>query len=162
MLNLPPENKPWNVGGNFKTRNNKMNSFFNFQFGEFSQASPNWFDWFSLISSLIISAASIFLAFYIAERIYKREKLDKEKESIDLQNSEIELFKNNLTELNTAIEKQIIDLQKYSEEKNFKLTFNQSVQVDFFQFVKIQHCIQQRFALMAGLAENPQWHSCLI
>ena len=34
--------------------------------------------------------------------------------------------------------------------------------VDFFQFVKIQHCIQQRFALMAGLAENPQWHSCLI
>lgn len=116
-----------------------MNSFFNFQFGEFNQVTPNWFDWFSLISSLIISAASIFLAFYIAERIYKREKIDKEKESSDLQNSEIELFKNNLTELNTAIENQIISLQKYAEEKNFKLTFNQSVQVDFLQFIDIKH-----------------------
>ena len=116
-----------------------MNSFFNFQFGEFNQASPNWFDWFSLISSLIISAASIFLAFDIAERIYKREKNDKEKESQDLQDTEIELFKNNLTELNIAIENQITNLQKYVEDKNFKLTFNQSVQVDFLQFIDIKH-----------------------
>ncbi|MCH4828739.1 hypothetical protein [Flavobacterium columnare] len=116
-----------------------MNSFFNFQFGEFNQATPNWFDWFSLLSSLFISAASIFLAFYIAERIYNREKRDKEKEAIDLQNSEIELFKNSLNELNFAIEKQIVDLQKYIDEKNFKLTFNQNVQVDFLQFIDIKY-----------------------
>lgn len=116
-----------------------MNSFFNFQFGEFNQATPNWFDWFSLLSSLFISAASIFLAFYIAERIYNREKRDKEKEAIDLQKSEIELFKNSLSELNVAIEKQIVDLQKYIDEKNFKLTFNQNVQVDFLQFIDIKY-----------------------
>lgn len=116
-----------------------MNSFFNFQFGEFNQATPNWFDWFSLLSSLFISAASIFLAFYVAERIYNREKRDKRKEAIDLQNSEIELFKNSLSELNTAIEKQIVDLQKYIDEKKFKLTFNQNVQVDFLQFIDIKY-----------------------
>ena len=64
-----------------------MNSFFNFQFGEFSQVTPNWFDWFSLISSLVISASSIFLAFYLAERIYKKEKIDRNTEDLDIQNS---------------------------------------------------------------------------
>ncbi|MES2574703.1 MAG: hypothetical protein V4572_07155 [Bacteroidota bacterium] len=116
-----------------------MNSFFNFQFGEFSQATPNWFDWFSLISSLVISATSIFLAFYLAERIYKKEKTDRNTEDLDIQNSEVQLFKNSLTELNSAIEKQIIDLQSYIDNKDFKLIFHSSIQVDFLQFINVKY-----------------------
>lgn len=116
-----------------------MNSFFNFQFGEFSQTTPNWFDWFSLLSSLIISAASIFLAFYLAERIYKKEKTDKNTEDLDIQNSEVHLFKNSLIELDRAIEKQIVDLQSYIDNKDFKLIFNSAIQVDFLQFVNVKY-----------------------
>ena len=120
-----------------------MNSFFNLQFGNFSQATPNWFDWFSLLSSLFISAASIYWAFSIAEGMYQKEKRDKEKEANDLQNSEIELFKNNLNELNKAIEKQIDDLEKYIDEKKFKLTINQFIHVDFLQFIDIK-CLYKK------------------
>ncbi len=116
-----------------------MNSFFNFQFGEFSQATPNWFDWFSLISSLVISATSIFLAFYLAERIYKKEKTDRNTEDLNIQNSEVQLFKNSLTELNSAIEKQIIDLQSYIDNKDFKLIFHSAIQVDFLQFINVKY-----------------------
>ncbi len=116
-----------------------MNSFFNFQFGEFSQATPNWFDWFSLISSLVINASSIFLAFYLAERIYKKEKIDRNTEDLDIQNSKVQLFKNSLTELNRAIEKQIIDLQSYIDNKDFKLIFHSSIQVDFLQFINVKY-----------------------
>lgn len=116
-----------------------MNSFFNFQFGQFSQTTPNWFDWFSLISSLIISGASIFLAFYLAERIYKKEKSDRNIEDIEIQNSEVELFKNSITELDTAVEKQIIDLQSYIDSEDFKLVFHPDIQVDFLQFIDLKH-----------------------
>lgn len=116
-----------------------MNSFFNLQFGEFQQATPNWFDWFSLLISLIINAASIFLAFYIAESIYNREKKDKEKEETDLQNSEIELFKINLIKLGEETEKQIINLKEAIREKNFKLTINQGVQAQFLQYIEIKY-----------------------
>lgn len=116
-----------------------MNSFFNFQFGQFTQTTPNWFDWFSLISSLIISGASIFLAFYLAENIYKKEKLDRNIEDIEIQNCEVELFKNSITELDTAIEKQIIDLQSYIDSQDFKLVFHPDIQVDFLQFIDVKY-----------------------
>jgi hypothetical protein len=116
-----------------------MNSFFNFQFGQFTQTTPNWFDWFSLISSLIISGASIFLAFYLAENIYKKEKLDRNIEDNEIQNSEVELFKNSITELDIAIEKQIIDLQSYIDSQDFKLVFHPDIQVDFLQFIDVKY-----------------------
>ena len=115
-----------------------MNSFFNFQFGEFNGSSPNWFDWFSVILNTTVSAASIFLAFYLAERIYKKEKKDKEKEDDSILNSETLLFKNSLTELNTAIKSQVSDLKEYTERRDFSLKFHQDVQVDFLQFIDVK------------------------
>lgn len=120
-----------------------MNSFFNFQFGEFNQTTPNWFDWFSLISTLVISAASIFLAFYLAERIYKKEKADKKIEDLDIQNSEVQLFRNSLKELDIAIENQIVDLKSYIKNKDFKLIFHSSIQVDFLQFIDIKYLYRE-------------------
>ncbi|QEE48417.1 hypothetical protein FUA48_02145 [Flavobacterium alkalisoli] len=115
-----------------------MNSFFNIQFGEFNESSPNWFDWFSLIINIIVSAASILLAFYLAERIYKKEKKDKEKDNLDLLNSEVDLFENSLIELNVAIKSQIKDLEEYVEQKNFSLKFHPDIQVDFLQFIDVK------------------------
>lgn len=116
-----------------------MNSFFNFQFGEFSQKTPNWFDWFSLLSSLIISGASIFYAFRLAKKTYKQEKIDRNAEDLDIQNSEVELFKNSLSELDEAIEKQIVDLQYYVDNKDLKLVCHPDIQVDFLQFLDIKY-----------------------
>lgn len=116
-----------------------MNSFFNLQFGNFSQSTPNWFDWFSLLSSLLVSGLSIFFAFKLAEKIYKKEKWDKNLEDLEIQNSEVELFKNNLIELNSSIEKQIIDLQTYNDNRDFKLVFHPDIQVDFLQFIDIKY-----------------------
>lgn len=116
-----------------------MNSIFSFQFGEFSQASPNWFDWFSLIISVVINAISILFAYYLGEKVYKREKRDKTQENTEIQLSEIELFKNNISQLKIAIDKQIIDLKEYIEKKDFILTFHPDIQVDFLQFIDIKY-----------------------
>jgi hypothetical protein len=116
-----------------------MNSIFSVQFGEFSQASPNWFDWFSLIISVVINAISILFAYYLGEKVYKREKRDKTQENTEIQLSEIELFKNNISQLKIAIDKQIIDLKEYIEKKDFILTFHPDIQVDFLQFIDIKY-----------------------
>ena len=116
-----------------------MNSFFNLQFGNFSQSTPDWFDWFSLISSLLVSGLSIFFAFKLAEKVYQKEKADKNLEDLEIQNSEVELFKNSLIELNSSIEKQITDLETYNANRDFKLVFHPDIQVDFLQFINIKY-----------------------
>lgn len=116
-----------------------MNSFFNLQFGEFSQSSPNWFDWFSLIISLIVNTLSIFAAYYISERVYKKEKKDLKLEDENIQTSEVELFKNSILLLKIAIDSQIIDLKEYIEKKDFSLKFHPDIQVDFLQFINVKY-----------------------
>ena len=116
-----------------------MNSFLTLQSGNFSQSIPNWFDWFSLIISLLVSGASIFFAFKLAEKIYLKEKTDKNFEDLELQNSEVEIFKNSLIELNDSIDKQIIDLQDHIINRDLKLVFHPEIQVDFLQFIDIKH-----------------------
>ncbi|GAA3732891.1 hypothetical protein GCM10022422_14350 [Flavobacterium ginsengisoli] len=116
-----------------------MNSFLNLQFGNFTQSTPNWFDWFSLISSLLVSGLSIYFAFKLAEKVYQKEKADKNLEDLEIQNSEVELFKNSLVELNSSIEMQIIALQNYNNNRDFTLVFHPDIQVDFLQFIDIKH-----------------------
>lgn len=110
-------------------------SIFNIQFGTFNDSGSSWFDWLSVF----ISGISILLAYYIAERVYSKEKKDKKKENADLVRSTNLLLENNLRQLNIAIIEQITSLKIYNEEKNFKLTFHPDVQVDFLQFVNIQY-----------------------
>ncbi|SHH18520.1 hypothetical protein [Flavobacterium defluvii] len=116
-----------------------MNYLFILQSENLSQTAPNWFDWFSLISSLLVSGASIFFAFKLAEKVYQKEKSDKVLEDLEIQNSEIQIFKSSLIELNDSIEKQIINLQKYDSNRDFKLFLHVDIKVDFLQFIDIKY-----------------------
>ncbi len=116
-----------------------MNSFFTFQFGDFADSSPSWFDWLSLVISSLISIFSVWGGFWIANRIYSKEKDDKIIEENEIQESEIRLFKNSLTQLKFSIEHQIEGLEEYLEKQDFSLKFHQGVQVDFLQFINIKY-----------------------
>ena len=105
----------------------KMTSFWSF--------SQNWFD----ILSLVLTILSLWLAFYLGERGYKRDKKDKAKEQKELIKSEVKLFENNLGQLNLSIDSQLKALEKYKEEQNFSLEFNPDVQVDFLKFIDVKH-----------------------
>jgi len=116
-----------------------MNYLFILQSENFSQGDPSWFDWFSLISSLLVSGVSIFFAFKLAEKVYQKEKSDKILEDLEIQNSEVQIFKKSLIELNDSIEKQIINLQKYNSNRDFRLLLHVDIKVDFLQFIDIKH-----------------------
>jgi len=117
-----------------------MISFFNFQFGEFTDVSPNWFDWFSIC----VTSLSIFAAFLIAENIYSKGKRDKKESDKNLIASENDLFENNLNELKESIGVQITHLKEYLVEKDFKLKINPALQVNFLQFIDIK-CLYLNF-----------------
>lgn len=102
---------------------------------EFWSFSQNWFD----ILSLVLTILSLWLAFWLGERGYRRDKKDKVKEEQKLVNSEIKLFKNNLEQLSIAVDKQHAALKKYKADKTYSLEFRADVQVDFLKFVNIKH-----------------------
>ncbi|MFL0162462.1 hypothetical protein [Aquirufa salirivi] len=116
-----------------------MVSIFSFQIGDFCESDPNWFDWLSLIVSSLISIFSVLGGFLIAKKIYSKEKKDKKEEETEIQKSEIKLFKNSLSQLNTAVSSQINSLEEYIENQNFSLKFNQGIQVDFLQFIDVKY-----------------------
>ena len=96
--------------------------------------SPNWFDYVSLL----VTVASIFGAYIIAEKVYNREKGDKRVEDISLQYSENELFKNNLNSIKAPISKQINAIQEYLDNQDFNMVFYPEIQVDFLQFISLK------------------------
>ena len=106
---------------------------------EFWTFSQNWFD----ILSLVLTILSLWLAFWLGERGYRRDKKDKAKEEKQLINSEVKLFKNNLEQLLKAIDKQLGALKKYKVDKNFSLEFHQELQVDFLKFVDVKHVYEK-------------------
>ena len=97
-------------------------------FWDFSQ---NWFD----VLTLVLTILSLWLAYFLGERGYKRDKKDKGKEQKQLIETEMKLFKINLEELLKAINKQLAALELYKAEQNFSLKYYQDVQVDFLKFV---------------------------
>ncbi|WP_271769270.1 hypothetical protein [Aquimarina algiphila] len=97
--------------------------------------SQNWFD----ILSLVLTLLSLWLAYHLGERGYKRDKKDKDKDQKELIKSEVKLFENNLGQLNLAIDSQLKGFNKYKEEQNFSLEFNPDVQVDFLKFIDVKH-----------------------
>lgn len=118
-------------------------AIFNFQFGDFENVSPNWFDWLSLVSQLIITATSIYFAYYLGERIYKRDRKNKfEEEKLNVQ-AENDLFKNNLIELNKNILVQIGFLNEYLTNRDFKLKLTPALQVNFLQFLNLKSVYNQ-------------------
>ena len=106
---------------------------------EFWSFSQNWFD----ILSLILTLFSIWFAFRLGERGYKRDKKDKALEEKQLINSEVQLFKNNLEQLLKAVDKQLAALTKYKVDRSFSLEFRAEVQVDFLKFVDVKHVYEQ-------------------
>lgn len=113
-------------------------SIINFQYGDFEDISPNWFDWFSLIISLVITALSIYFAYYLGEKTYKRDKKDQNKKTEENILSENKLFSDNLLELKTNIHTQIEFLTEYINEKDFKLKINPALQAKFLQFLNLK------------------------
>lgn len=97
-------------------------------FWDFSQ---NWFDVFTLVLTIL----SLWLAYYLGERGYKRDKKEKAQDQKQLVKTEVKLFKINLEQLLTAINKQLIALNEYKEKQNFSLKYYPDVQVDFLKFV---------------------------
>ena len=106
---------------------------------EFWSFSQNWFD----ILSLVLTILSLWLAFWLGERGYRRDKKDKAKEEKQLIKSEVKLFKNNLDQLLKAVVKQLEALKKYKTDKNFSLEFRSELQVDFLKFVAVKNVYEQ-------------------
>lgn len=90
-------------------------------------AVPNWFDWLSLTITSVISIISVLGGFLIANTIYSKEKKDKKLEDKLIQDSEVRLFRNSLSQLASAIDHQILNLEEYLKEQNFSLKFHQGV-----------------------------------
>lgn len=93
-----------------------------------SDSSPNWFDW----ASLIVSVLAIGVAYWLGNRQYKAEK-KKEAKNIK---SEKKLFYDNLIYLQKTIEKQIDELKDY--KVNFKYSINASIGIDFLKYVDVK------------------------
>lgn len=97
-------------------------------------SEPNWFDFISLL----VTVASIFGAYWIAETVYSREKSDKKVEDISIIYSENELFKNNIKSIQKPITNQIAAIDEYLTKMDFRMKFYAEIQVDFLQFVSIK------------------------
>ena len=79
----------------------------------FLDFTQNWFD----VLTLVLTLASLWLAYYLGERGYKRDKKDKAKEQKQLVKTEVKLFKINLEELLKVVDKQLTALEKYKTEQ---------------------------------------------
>lgn len=102
---------------------------------EFWNFTPNWFD----LTTVCVSIFSVFGGYWIATKIYSKERKDKAIEERDLIASEIKLFKNSLSQLNVSVDDQIKNLNHYLEEKKFELKINQGVHIDFLHFINIKY-----------------------
>ena len=107
--------------------------------GPFWNFTPNWFDWFSVLVGIL----SIFGGYWIATKIYSKEKRDKIFEEIELLFSEINLFKNSLTQLSSSVSNQIQSLKEYIEKQDFRLEFNQGVHADFLHFINVKYLYKE-------------------
>ena len=114
-------------------------SIIKFQWGEFFDAKPNWFDWLSLITSSIVSAGSIFGAYWIAKYVYSKEKRDKKAEHDSLLDSEVSLFRNNIDIINNPLSNQIEILDGYIEKKSWEITLRPEISIDFLQFINVKN-----------------------
>jgi hypothetical protein len=120
-----------------------MNSLFDFNLivnestktESFWGFTQNWFD----VLTLVLTILSLWFAYYLGEKGYKRDKKDKEKEHKQLIKTEVKLFKINLEQLLVAINKQLAALEVYKTDQNFSLKYYQNVQVDFLKFIDLKN-----------------------
>ena len=112
---------------------------FNLQFGDFYGSHPNWFDWLNFLGTIFVSVLSIFIAFYLGERNYKRDKKERVEREKELMISENNLFRENLRELKKQISIQEDYFKEYLEKKEFKqLVVNPSIQVSFLKNIDVK------------------------
>lgn len=112
---------------------------FNFQFGDFYGSNPNWFDWLNFLGTIIVSVFSIFIAYYLGEKNYKRDKKERAKREEELMISENNLFRENLKELKKQISIQEGYFKKYLEKEVLnQLLVNTSVQVNFLKDIDVK------------------------
>ncbi|QGK73194.1 hypothetical protein [Flavobacterium sp. SLB02] len=97
-------------------------------FWDFSQ---NWFD----VLTLVLTILSLWLAYWLGEKGYKRDKKDKLDEQKQLIATEVNLFKINLEQLLEAISNQLTALEDYKVKQNFSLKYYPDLHVDFLKFI---------------------------
>lgn len=114
-------------------------SFITFQFGDFPDSGPDWFDFVSLFLTLL----GILAGFLSAKYVYSKEKRDKEIEECESLNAEIKLFKNSLKELKIAINEQIQSIENYKKAQN-KLKINLGIQIDFISSINLRYLYKER------------------
>lgn len=122
-----------------------MESFFKLQINKYGETMPDWFDWLSLIVSLL----AIIGTYLISRNIFRKEIKHKKEEDEKLQEFEIELFKINIRNLLSPIEKQINSLNAYVNGYFYKIDYNQSVQVNFLDIIDLKNLYKK-----AGLENN--------
>lgn len=96
--------------------------------------TPNWFNWLSLVFNIL----SIWFAYWLGERTYKRDKADKQKEETENIKSEKELFDDSLNTLKNDIEEQIDNLRNYIETQSLAIMLNPNIKIDFLKFINIK------------------------
>ncbi len=97
-------------------------------FWDFSQ---NWFD----VLTLVLTILSLWFAYYLGEKGYKRDKKDKKEEHQLHIEIEVKLFKINLEQLLTFVNKQLTALEAYKTEQNFSLKYYPDLNVEFLKFI---------------------------
>lgn len=112
---------------------------FNFQFGDFYSSSPNWFDWLNFLGTIFVSVLSIFTAYCLGEKNYRRDKKERAKREEELMISENNLFSENLKELKKQISIQEGYFKKYLEKEVLnQLLVNSSIQVNFLKDIDVK------------------------
>ncbi|MFJ1474790.1 hypothetical protein ACILE9_11080 [Capnocytophaga cynodegmi] len=87
-------------------------------------------NWESIIT-ILISVLAIYCP-------YKIEVNRKKKEEDELIKTDNELFKESLSILKTELSSQIDFLENYLENKEYKLSINPSLQIDFLKFIDLK------------------------
>lgn len=117
------------------------NSLFNFQFGEFGESSPNWFDWLTLILTIV----SLGIAFLISWYIYHREKIDREIDKLALENAEVMLFNSMISDLEKWTGDQLLKLEQHRYNNNhFSLKLDTSLNIDLLRWNPLLKILQRQ------------------
>lgn len=133
---------------------------FSFQFGTFESSTPGWFEWFSLLLTLVVSAGSIYFAYKLADRTFKQEQIFQKINEKERADNDFKLFSQFLKNLLTPLDKQRTDLiNLISDPFRVVLSFELSTSIIhhidfnriFFQYPEIVESTNELLILLEEL-----------
>ncbi len=119
-----------------------MDSFFNFQFGEFTGVKPNWFDYLSLIITILGVVFGVLSAYLVARYTYNKEKRYAEKTRKEISEQQCLFFVENLKRLDDNLTKQIEELRKCREKDIFRLSVINGITSTFLQGIDLSNLFE--------------------